>query len=655
MRTRPLLLFAIILPIIAAVVLLLSNGYNGTAYAQKSYQNALTFYREGDLPAARGAIIEAVNSPSATPAMRLLEAEIALGLFDGAGARGALNRAMTQGVPASHVAHLLGHAYWLESANDAALQQLTRRDIPLEKRSYAHRIRARVLMDKGDYAGAQQAFDDALQLSPKDSLIWTDLARLRFVNADRKGAIEAVDVALRFKPNQVCALELRGQLIRSQFGVVAALPWFERGLQINPDDLPLLEQYALTLGDAGRYRDMLRQARRILKLDAGNPTAFYAQAVLAARAKHFNLASRLLARAGPAYAERPSGLLLAGVTEYAQGNFNLATDHLQRLLALQPDNARVRQLLAQAMYRTGDPLDALDMIKPIAIRGDADSYSLMIAARAFEASDATDNSFAPLNDAAVSAIRAAQPLAASTTLEAAGAEAERTPDNARVLLPYIRLLLANGQGDAALGHARRLQANNPGVPDAHLLVGDVLAFQGDYAAAIQAYQQTRQISFTEAVMLRLVDAQSRVGNNADASATLAAFLAYNPDNLSALRLAGYRALDARQWTPAIYSLEKVVARSGYNDPILLINLARSYAGAGQKPKAIELASIAYRIMPSNMMVTRHYGHILLASGQKPKAARELLAKAAAMAPNDVEIRRELKTAETAYRKSVQSK
>jgi tetratricopeptide (TPR) repeat protein len=652
-QKRPLFLFAIILPVIAAVILLLSNGYTGPAFAQKSYQNALTFYREGNLPAARGAIIEAVNSPSVTPPMRLLEAEIALGLFDGAGARGALARAMAQGVPANQVAHLLGHAYWLEGENDAALRQLTRQDIPAEKRSYAHRIRARVLIDKGDYAAAQQAFDAALQLSPKDSLIWTDLARLRFVNADRRGAIEAVDVALRFDPNQVRALELRGQLIRNQFGVVAALPWFERGLQINPDDLALLEQYALTLGDAGRYRDMLRQARRILKLDAGNPTAFYAQAVLAARAKHFNLASRLLARAGPAYAERPSGLLLAGVTEYAQGNFNLATDHLLRLLALQPDNARVRQLLAQAMYRAGDPLDALDMIKPIAIRDDADSYSLTIAARAFEASDATENSFAPLNDASFSVVRAAQPLAASTTLEAAAAEAERTPDNARILLPYIRLLLANGQGDAALGHARRLQANNPGVPDAHLIVGDVLAFRGEYPAAIQAYQQTRQISFTEPVMIRLVDAQSRVGNNADASATLAAFLAYNPDNLSALRLAGYRALDARQWTPAIYSLEKVVARNGYNDPILLINLARAYAGAGRKGKAVEVASIAYRIMPSNALVTRHYGGILLASGKKPKAAREMLAKAAAMVPNDLEILRDLKKAETAYGKSIQ--
>ena len=40
-------------------------------------------------------------------------------------------------------------------------------------------------------------------------------------------------------------------------------------------------------------------------------------------------------------------------------------------LAMQPRNRKVRTLLAQAMYRAGDPLDALDTIREIAGRGDA--------------------------------------------------------------------------------------------------------------------------------------------------------------------------------------------------------------------------------------------------------------------------------------------
>lgn len=655
MQKRALLSFAIILPIVAAIFLAWSNEYRNAAFAERAYQNALTFYRDGNLPAARVEIIEAVNSPAPTIAMRVLEAEIALGLFDGASARGALKRATVEGAPARQTAHLLGHAYWLQGDHDNAMRQLSRSDIPDQKRAYANRIRAMILLDQGDFSAAQQAFDDALKRAPKDSLIWTGLARLRLANADRRGAMEAVDVALGFNPNQVRALELRGQLTRNQFGVVAALPWFERGLQINPDDVPLLEQYALTLGDAGRYRDMLRQARRITALDAGNPTALYVQAVLAARAKQYDLAARLLARAGPAYTERPAGLLLGGATEYAQGNFNRAIDRFQRLLVLQPDNRHARQLLAQAMYRAGEPLDALDTIKPIAVRSDVDSYSLMIAARAFEASNARANSFAPLNDAKFSMVRPAQPLPVSASLQVAADEARRSPNSARSLLPYIRLLLADGQTGIALQYARRLQAISPGVADAHLIVGDVLSFRNEHAAAIEAYQLTQKISFTEPVMLRLVDAQSRVGNNVDAAATLSQFLAFNPGNLAALRLTGYRALDAQQWTYAVSALQKVVARIGYNDPILLINLARAYAGAGRSADAVEMAAIAYRIMPANALVTRHYGRILMASGKRPKAARELLMKAASMTPADLEIRRDLKIAEKAYRRSIQRK
>jgi len=39
-------------------------------------------------------------------------------------------------------------------------------------------------------------------------------------------------------------LELRGLLIREQFGLYAALPWFEAGLQAAPNDIGLLGEYA---------------------------------------------------------------------------------------------------------------------------------------------------------------------------------------------------------------------------------------------------------------------------------------------------------------------------------------------------------------------------------------------------------------------------
>lgn len=466
--------------------------------------------------------------------------------------------------------------------------------------------------------------------SDPDSTGWTKLGRARLEAADQRGAIEAADRALQLDARNVRAIELRGELMRSQFGVVAALPWFERGLQIAPDDVRLLEDYALTLGDAGRYRDMLANARKIIALDGDNSLAFYMQAVLAARAGEYELAKRILPRAGDGFNEVPGAMLLDAICEYELGNYNRAVDQLQRLLAMQPRNRRVRTLLAQAMYRAGDPYGALDTIREIAARPDADGYSLMTTARAFEASDQTERSVDALDDAMVAALRPALPLPEPISLAGAADEVRRDPNNARVVVPYIRLLMADGQIDTAIGEALRLQANNPGVADAHLLVGDIEMARSNVPAAIDAYRKAREIGFTEPVMLRLVDALSRASDEKAAGEALSTYLSFNPTNLSALRLAGYRNLDARQWGNAVALLERVRARIGHNDSILLANLARAYSGAGKHKKAAEYAALAYRIAPANAMVTRTYAEVLKRSGKRPKAARELAAKVAAM-------------------------
>ena len=303
------------------------------------------------------------------------------------------------------------------------------------------------------------------------------------------------------------------------------------------------------------------------------------QAVLAARAANYALAKRILPRVGSDFLDLPAPMLLDGICEYELGNYNRAVERFQQLLALQPRNRRARILLAQAMYRAGDPLDALDTIKEIASRGDADSYSLMLTARAFEASGQSALAVDPLNDAAASTIRLPLPLPEPVSLIGAADAARREPDNARAVLPYIRLLMATGDSETALTEAVRLQQANGGVAEAHLLVGDIELDRGNLPAALAAFQIAREIRFTEPVMLRLVDTLSRSGDEAGVAEVLRAYLAYNPQSLNGLRLAGYRALDRKEWSAAIAMLERVRSRLGNNDSILLANLARAYSGA----------------------------------------------------------------------------
>ena len=619
--------------------------------AKEAYAEAQAYLKQNDLRAAKVALMNAVKADPAWPDALIAQAQVSLDLFDPLTAQSALDRAVAVGVPRAQVAHLLGQALWMQGNLDKAAAVLKDPAIPNANRAYASRIMGRVMMDKGDLAVAQASLDEAAKFAPGNVVIWTDIARLRFVSADQKGAIDAVDYALKLDPSNVRALEFRGRLMRSQFGLVAALPWFERGLQISSTDVPLLEEYALTLGEAGRNVDMLKIARKIRSLDSRNPKAFYMQAVIAARAGNYDLAKRILPRAGSKFNELPAAMLLDAICEYELGNFNRSIDQLQRLLAMQPGNLTVRKLLAQAMYRAGDPLGALDAIRPIAERGDADSYSLMLAARAFEASDQPHRASGALNDAMLSTLRPSLPFGNSESLAGAADAARRAPDNAQVMIPYIRALMTAGDIDTAFAEASRLQAANQGVADAHLLVGDVETARGQLPAAITAYQQARAISFAEPVMLRLVDALVRSGDNKGAGETLTAYLALNPTSITAQRLAGYRALDAGDWKNAMALLERVRSKVGHNDYILLANLARAYSGAGQHGAAIRGVATAYRIAPANMMVTHVYGQVLLKAGKRKKAAIELLQKAAILMPENVEVQGELKRAKTAFIRS----
>jgi predicted Zn-dependent protease len=92
-------------------------------------------------------------------------------------------------------------------------------------------------------------------------------------------------------------------------------------------------------------------------------------------------------------------------------------------------------------------------------------------------------------------------------------------------------------------------------------------------------------------------------------------------------------------------------RLGNNDVILLANIARAYAGAGDFAKATAFARTAYEIAPANPMVTHIYGQIMQKAGTRPKAAKELLQKAALLMPDNRLVANELRQAELAYRKS----
>jgi tetratricopeptide (TPR) repeat protein len=627
----------------AASVSACSNA--GPESADEAYRRGLQALAQGEPRTARIEFLNAIKAQPDNKALRLAQARTYLLLGEGAAAESELKRANALGVPESETGHLMAHALLHQGQAERAAAEAAKAGPAYS--AYANRMLGQANQLLGRMEAAAAAFDRALAASPEDGALWADIADFRRATGETAGAIEAADRAVRLAPRNVQALRLRGELTRDQYGLAAAMPWFDRALEVDPSNVAVLIERASTLGDLGRTREMLADTRRILSVSSNNPSAYYLQAVLAARGRDYALARSLYRRTNGAFGNRPAALLLAGTIELGSGNAALAMEPLKRLLKAQPGNLKARRLLGSAQWQSGDAAAAIATLRPLAERADADAYTLSVIGKAY----------ARLGDEAAAAAylrRAALPRPSATAalddplgdgaLTALRRDAAARPDSAPHQVVLIRALLGRGLGPEALERARQLQAAAPGAPDAHVLVGDALAIQGEYAAAATAYRRAANLAFSEPVALRLIEALRNSGDERGASQVLALFLQQNPQNVSAQTMAANSYLLAKQWPQAIAHYEAVRKRIGDGDATLLNNLAWAYSQTGDYERALPLARRAWQLEPNNPATADTLGWLLFRSGKDRMGGLALLERAAKGAPTDEDIRAHLRSA-----------
>jgi cellulose synthase operon protein C len=485
----------------------------------------------------------------------LREAAVALERGDGIAAEVAARRALDEGVERHEVTALLGEAELLQGELGDARRWLAAGEFSGPTRERGFHALGRLEMAEGDLAAAAEAFDRALDGGRGSARLWADIGRLRYRAGQHDLALEAAAKAVAIDPSEPRALEFQAQLTRDSRGLVAALPWFERALGQAPDDIGLLGEYAATLGEAGRNKEMLRVARRMVELDPRHPRAYYLQAVLAARANHDDLARRLLARTNGAYDDIPAGELLAGILELRTGNAALAIDRFDALARRQPENAAAQQLLGRALLSHGEANEVVGRFRAAADRPGASPYLLALVGRAYEQMDERADAARYLDRAAHAGPSAigVLPVALDQLDDLLGAGSS---------VAQVRQLLAQGRNGEAVALAGQARERYQGSIDVEILAGDVALLSGDPASALASYRRAAIVRRDFGLVEKMVVAEQRLGREEAATALLSDYLAQNPCS-----------------APASEMLGRMMARRGDDRRAgLLLAHARSIAG-----------------------------------------------------------------------------
>jgi tetratricopeptide (TPR) repeat protein len=560
-------------------------------------------------------------------ANHLKQALAALAKGDGIAGEMALRKAMAAGLPREAVAARMGEAFLDQGDLDKAREWLAPGRFTPDEAPHGFRVLGRLEMASGNLPAAGRAFDAALKLTPDDSRLWVDIARLRYAGGEHLQAIQAAQRAVDLDGTNPRALEFRGLLVRDQFGLAAALPWFEAGLKARPDDVSLLGEYAATLGELGRARQMLTVTRRMIELSPREPRAFYLQAVLAARAGNVPLARSLMARAGQGVLSVPSALLLQGLLELEAGNVNLAIELLDRLSRLQPQNRTARLMLARAILASGNSRQLVDTFAGEAQRPDASPWLLTALGRAYEDLGQRDRAAPLLDRAARAGAVPVTPVPETTPASVLALRYADAPGDAGAAVPYVRALLAAGRGAEAGAIAERIVAAAPGSADAQALAGDLMLVLGDVAGAVNAWRMAGAVRLSDDLMLRLVDGYLRAGRADEAERLVRGVIANSPRDRTALRLAAGFAARRGKWAEAGAVLGWLARGTGAADARVQADLAFAAIKAGLGDQGLVAARRAYALQPASGVAAEALGLGLIRAGDDRAGGEALLAKA----------------------------
>jgi len=377
---------------LGAGVLLAVAGTGAPALAQSGgISQAQSLYDGGSYRKAQEMLRGMLRSNPRNAQARLLQSQVYLRMGQGIAAQTEVEQARQAGIPNADTRHIMAEALVLQRRFTDALKEADASAVPARFSAQGARVRGLAYMGLKQNDQAKAQFQQAEQIDPRDPLVKIDYGRALVVAGDRVNGEAAIDRALALAPTNVRALVLKGDIARANRGLAQALPFFDRAIQADPQNLEARLERAATLVDL-RQVDRARGDLKMVYAQAPNhPLALYLDAVLLSRQRKFQDAQALLARTKGALDNYPPAMMLQGIVAYELNNTEVARQYLSKLVQIAPESTMARRVYAATLLRLGDFKGALDVAKPLIDKGQADSRLLALVGSAYARSGDFNN------------------------------------------------------------------------------------------------------------------------------------------------------------------------------------------------------------------------------------------------------------------------
>ncbi len=449
-----------------------------------------------------------------------------------------------------------------------------------------------------DLDGAIEEIEEAIKLDPQNTLGYAGLGAMQQA-ANRQAEAEAA-----FKK----AVEVNPQSVPAQLGL-ANFYWAGRkkdetalalaaAYKLDPDNSltnRMLALFQIATGQPAKAEPYLTK----LAADAKNINAQIVLAdyyIASGRSKD---AIPILERIASVKETRSAADLRLARLDFREGRRPEAHKRLDDLLKREPNNAEALVLQGEFLTAEGKYDDAINRLQS-AIAANANSTEAQFAlGRAYVAKNDREQAIKAFNET----LRL-NPRAVSAQLE------------------LSRLELVRGRVDSSIQLAEQALKNAPGSADARLaLVRSLTARRDVRRAETELQALTKQYPNSSVVQTQAGIVAAMKGDASGASRLLTRALELDENNLEALSVLISLDFSAKHRANAVARIDSRLARTP-NDPAVLLLAARTYARAGDMPKAEQMLRKTVEVDASNFDAYSMLGRLYISQRRLDEALAE---------------------------------